>query len=556
MLATRVESQATTDWLASMAHTELLRFTTAGSVDDGKSTLIGRLLYDSKGVYEDQLASVRKATRNLTTDGLDLSLLTDGLRAEREQGITIDVAYRYFATPKRKFIIADTPGHEQYTRNMATGASTANLAIILIDARYGVLPQSRRHAFIASLLGIPHLVVAVNKMDLMDYREDVFTGIRSEFAAFAEQLKARDVQFIPISALKGDNVVRPGGRTPWYTGPSLLEFLETVPIASDFNLRDMRFPVQYVIRPDLDFRGFAGQVASGVIRRGDAVTVLPSGRNSRVKSIVTWDGDLEEAFAPMSVTVCLEDEVDISRGDMLAHPENLPHSGRRFAATVVWMNEKPMEPHRPYLLKHSTQMVQARVRELRHRVDINTLGHQRASELRLNEIGVVSVEAQRPIFFDAYRKNRATGSFILIDPLTNETLGAGMITGPDLYHHSGPVTPAERLARIGHRPYVIRLQNADAETARLVERHLFDQGYLVHVVEGADVHAVAASFQVGLVSIIYGAAWEPPAVIPADQVITIDRTRFEDEAEMLQALVAMLAGGPAGNVPLTDGAGI
>jgi sulfate adenylyltransferase large subunit len=555
--ATDAEKQATAEWLASTAKTELLRFTTAGSVDDGKSTLIGRLLYDSKGVYEDQLASVRKATRNLTTDGLDLSLLTDGLRAEREQGITIDVAYRYFATAKRKFIIADTPGHEQYTRNMATGASTANLAIILIDARYGVLPQSRRHAFIASLLGIPHLVVAVNKMDLMDYREDVFNGIRSEFAAFADQLKARDVQFIPISALKGDNVVSPGGRTPWYTGPSLLEFLETVPIGSDFNLTDMRFPVQVVIRPDLDFRGFAGQVASGVIRRGDAVTVLPSGRTSRVKSIVTYDGDLEEAFAPMSVTVCLEDEVDISRGDMLAHPDNTPHSGRRFAATVVWMNEKPMQPHRPYLLKHSTQMVQARVRELRHRVDINTLGHQRASELRLNEIGVVSVEAQRPIFFDAYNKNRATGSFILIDPLTNETLGAGMISGPDLYHHTGPVTPAERLARIGHRPYVIRLENGNAETARLVERHLFDQGYLVHVVEGADDPgpAVKTSFQMGLISIVSGPLWQPPASIPADQLITIDRGQFQDEAALLQALVSMLASG-SGNVPLTDGAGI
>jgi len=526
-------------------------------VDDGKSTLIGRLLYDSKGVYEDQLASVRKATRNLTTDGLDLSLLTDGLRAEREQGITIDVAYRYFATAKRKFIIADTPGHEQYTRNMATGASTANLAIILIDARYGVLPQSRRHAFIASLLGIPHLVVAVNKMDLMDYREDVFNGIRSEFAAFADQLKVRDVQFIPISALKGDNVVQAGGRTPWYNGPSLLEFLETVPIASDWNLTDMRFPVQYVIRPDLDFRGFAGQVASGVIRRGDAVTVLPSGRTSRVKSIVTWDGDLQEAFAPMSVTVCLEDEVDISRGDMLVHADNTPHAGRRFVATVVWMNETPMQPHRPYLLKHSTQMVQARIRELRHRVDINTLGHQRASELGLNEIGVVSVEAQRPIFFDAYRKNRATGSFILIDALTNETLGAGMISGPDLYSHSGPVTPAERLARIGHRPYVIRLQNGDAEFARSVERHLFDQGYLVHVVEEADPGpAVRAGFQMGLVSIVPGGAWQPPAGIPADQVLTIDRAKFEDEAAVFRALIAMLASGTTGSVRLTDGAGI
>src|SRR5579871_2276535 len=318
---TRVEVEAA-DWLAQTAQTELLRFTTAGSVDDGKSTLIGRLLYDSKGVYEDQLASVRKATRNLTTNGLDLSLLTDGLRAEREQGITIDVAYRYFATPKRKFIIADTPGHEQYTRNMATGASTANLAVILIDARYGVLPQSRRHAFIATLLGIPHLLVAVNKMDLVDFREDVFTQIRDDFAAFARQLKADDVRYVPISALLGDNVVQHSARMPWYSGPSLLEHLETVPIDRDFNLAEMRFPVQTVIRPNLDFRGFAGQIPSGVIRRGDGITVLPSGRTSRVKSIVTWDGELEEAFAPMSVTVCLEDEIDISRGDMLVHTED------------------------------------------------------------------------------------------------------------------------------------------------------------------------------------------------------------------------------------------
>jgi len=561
MAAASLEVQ-TADWLLSTAKTELLRFTTAGSVDDGKSTLIGRLLYDSKGVYEDQLASVRKATRNLTTDGLDLSLLTDGLRAEREQGITIDVAYRYFATPKRKFIIADTPGHEQYTRNMATGASTANLAIILIDARYGVLPQSRRHAFIATLLGIPHLAVAVNKMDLVDYREDVFMAIREDFTAFAEQLKVRDAQFIPISALKGDNVVRAGGRTPWYTGPSLLEYLETVPIAQDRNLTDMRFPVQYVVRPNLDFRGFAGQVASGVIRRGDSITVLPSGRTSRVKSIVTWDGELEEAFALMSVTVCLEDEIDISRGDMLVHSDDVPHSGRRFEATVVWMNEKAMEPHRPYLLKHTTQMVQAKVRDIRHRVDINTLGHQRASQLQLNEIGVVSVETQRPVFFDAYRKNRMTGGFILIDPITNDTLAAGMIIGPDVHHHSGAVTSAERLARIGHRPYVIRLGNGEVETARLIERHLFDLGYLVHVVEEVDhlAQAVRTGFQAGLVSILFGPAAEDASAlaagIPADQVVTLDAAQFEDEAALLQAIVSTPASGSPGNARLTDGAGI
>ncbi|MBV9507545.1 MAG: sulfate adenylyltransferase subunit CysN [Acidobacteriia bacterium] len=561
-MATAELSVQAADWLRSTAHTELLRFTTAGSVDDGKSTLIGRLLYDSKGVYEDQLASVRKATRNQSTNGLDLSLLTDGLRAEREQGITIDVAYRYFATPRRKFIIADTPGHEQYTRNMATGASTANLAIILIDARYGVLPQSRRHAYIATLLGIPHLVVAVNKMDLVDYSEPVFHAIREEFTAFAHQLKARDVLFLPISALKGDNVVEPSSRTPWYSGPPLLEHLETVPIAQDHNLTDLRFPVQYVIRPDLDFRGFAGQVASGVIHRGDTVTVLPSGRTSRVKSIVTWDGELEEAFAPMSVTVCLEDEIDISRGDMIVRAGNLPHSGRRLEATVVWMSEKPLEPHRPYLLKQTTQAVHARVRDIRHRVDINTLGHQRASQLQLNEIGVVSLEAQRPLFFDAYQKNRATGSLILIDPITNETLGAGMIIGLDTYHHAGPVTPAERLARIGHRPYVLRLVNADLETAQTIERHLFDQGYLVHVIQEAEnlAQSVQTVFAAGLVSLLFGASAEEAGVLkaglPADQIVTLDRSEFEDDPALLQAIVSTLASGNAGNVKLTDGAGI
>jgi len=561
MAATGLDIEAQ-EWLATTAQTELLRFTTAGSVDDGKSTLIGRLLYDSKGVYEDQLASVRKATKNLTTNGLDLSLLTDGLRAEREQGITIDVAYRYFATPRRKFIIADTPGHEQYTRNMATGASTANLAVILIDARYGVLPQSRRHAFIATLLGIPHLVVAINKMDLMEYREEVFNAIRADFESFAEQLRARDVRFIPISALKGDNVVGPSAQTPWYSGPSLLEHLETVPIDNDLNLADLRFPVQYVIRPDLDFRGFAGQIASGVMRKGDDITVLPSGRTSRIQSIVTWDGELEEAFAPMSVTVCLEDEIDISRGDMLVHTQAAPHSGRRFEATVVWMNEKPLEPHRAYLLKHSTQIVQARVREIRHRVDINTLGHQRASQLQLNEIGVVAIEAQRPIFFDAYRKNRATGSLILIDPITNETLGAGMISRPDTYHHSGPVTGAERLARIGHRPFIVRLVNGTRETATLVERHLFDLGYLVYVPGGAEhlPAAVEAAFQAGLVTIVFGPAAGDPAVpgdrIPPDQVVTFDQAQFEEDADLLDAVVRSLASGDPGNVRLTDGAGI
>ena len=552
-------SHDATEWLAATAQTELLRFTTAGSVDDGKSTLIGRLLYDSKGVYEDQLASVRKATRNLSTNGLDLSLLTDGLRAEREQGITIDVAYRYFSTPRRKFIIADTPGHEQYTRNMATGASTANLAIILIDARYGVLPQSRRHAFLAALLGIPHLVVAVNKMDLMEFREDVFNAIRDEFRAFAAQLQvgtpdAADIVYIPISALDGDNVVNRSNRTPWYDGPALLEHLETVPIARDINLTDLRFPVQYVIRPNLDFRGFAGTLASGVVRRGDDITVLPSGRTSRVKSIVTWEGDLEEAFAPMSVTVCLEDEIDISRGDMLALPGNLPHSARRFDATVVWMNQKPLEPNRSYLIKHTTQSTQARVREIRYRIDVNTLEHQSARTLELNAIGVVSVEAQRPLLFDPYRKNRFTGSFILIDPITNETMGAGMILQAEAdLGPTGRVTDAERRAMRGHGPLAICLPPGRTDLAWLLERRLFDHGYTVHVIhEPEDLRqAVRTALAAGLVAVVSPAApsdWDTLLkAVPADQLI-----RAEDVHQGMEAAARL--GRSEG--PLTGGDGI
>jgi sulfate adenylyltransferase large subunit len=547
-------SPEATEWLESTAQTELLRFTTAGSVDDGKSTLIGRLLYDSKGVYEDQLASVRKATRNLSTNGLDLSLLTDGLRAEREQGITIDVAYRYFSTPRRKFIIADTPGHEQYTRNMATGASTANLAIILIDARYGVLQQSRRHAFLAALLGIPHLVVAVNKMDLMEFREDVFNKIRDEFRAFAAQIGAGDTVYIPISALDGDNVVNRSERTPWYDGPALLEHLETVPIARDINLTDLRFPVQYVIRPNLDFRGFAGTLASGVVRRGDDITVLPSGRTSKVKSIVTWEGDVEEAFAPMSVTVCLEDEIDVSRGDMLALPGNLPHAARRFDATVVWMNQKPLEPNRSYLIKQTTQVTQARVREIRYRIDVNTLEHQPARMLELNGIGVVSVEAQRPLLFDPYRKNRFTGSFILIDPITNETMGAGMILQAETPESSaGRVTDIERRAMRGHGPLVICLPPDRMELAWLLERRLFDHGYIVHVIQEPENlrQAVRTSLAAGLIAIIVPSGppdWELlRQAVPAEQLV---------RAESVQQAMDAVARLGRSEGPLTGGDGI
>ena len=407
---------------------DLLRFSTAGSVDDGKSTLIGRLLYDSKGVFEDQLDAVRRATRNRTGGGeIDLSLLTDGLRAEREQGITIDVAYRYFATPKRKFIIADTPGHEQYTRNMATGSSTANLSIVLIDARNGVLVQSRRHTFIASLLGIPHLVVAVNKMDLVGWSEQAYDAIRAEFAEFVKPLGFREITYIPLSALKGDNVVHRSGVMPWYEGPSLLEHLESVDVSADENLTDQRFPVQLVLRPHHAFRGFAGQVASGVFRKGDEVLALPAGRTSRIKRIHTHDGDLDEAVPPQSVSILLEDEIDISRGDMLVRPDQRPFIGRDLTARVVWMSEAPLDPSRPYLIKHTARTVRARFVAIEHRIDVNTLARQPAGTLGLNEIGLVRISAAQPLFFDPYTQNRRTGSFVIIDVTTNATVGAGMI---------------------------------------------------------------------------------------------------------------------------------
>src|SRR4051812_30820825 len=369
------------EFLEQEQHKELLRFTTAGSVDDGKSTLIGRLLYDSKGVYEDQLASVKKASVNRSAGAIDFSLLTDGLKAEREQGITIDVAYRYFATPKRKFIIADTPGHEQYTRNMATGASTPHLAIVLVDARKGVLPQSRRHAFIASLLNIPNVVVAINKMDLVDFSQEVFDRICEEFNTFASDLQLGKLYFIPISALDGDNVVTRSARTPWYQGTSLLDYLETIPIEDEKVAPEMRFPVQYVVRPTLDFRGYAGQVASGSIERGQPVMVLPSGRTSRVREIVTFDGNLDRAQKGQSVTVTLENEIDISRGDMLVHPSHMPHVSRRFEAQVVWMHTEPLSVEKPYLIKHTTQQIPANISEILHKIDIQNLARIPADRL-------------------------------------------------------------------------------------------------------------------------------------------------------------------------------
>ena len=410
----------------------LLRFITCGSVDDGKSTLIGRLLYDSKLIYEDQLSSLQEASAKNGTTGageIDYALLLDGLKAEREQGITIDVAYRYFSTPQRKFIIADTPGHEQYTRNMATGASTANLAVILIDARYGVVTQTRRHAFIASLLGIKHLLVAVNKMDIGGYQQETFLSIRQAFSDFAQRLDIPDIRFVPISALKGTNVVAPSpGLTPWYTGPSLLEMLETVDISQDLNRRDLRFPVQVVIRPHLNFRGFAGTVVSGAVKPGDKVRVLPSNKTSTVARIVTQDGDLSEAFAPQAVTLELADEVDISNGDMIVHDNNLPHVKDRFEAVVIWMSETPLRAGSHYLVRHAGRFVKARVEALLYAVDVNTMEQKAVEQLPLNGIGRVVLETTQPLYVDAYTENHATGSLVFVDPLSNITAGAALIT--------------------------------------------------------------------------------------------------------------------------------
>ena len=485
----------------------LLRFSTAGSVDDGKSTLIGRLLYDSKGVYEDQIASVRKASANSNGGGggrIDLALLTDGLRAEREQGITIDVAYRYFSTPKRKFIIADTPGHEQYTRNMATGASTSELAIILIDARNGVLQQSRRHAFIANLLGIEHFVVAINKMDLVGFDQNVYNAIRDEFTSFLRRIDAPDALFIPISARDGDNVVTKSCNTPWYDGPALLEHLEDVPVDSGREGLPARFPVQYVLRPNLDFRGYAGQIASGVFRQGDMVLALPARRYTRIERIVTFDGDLKTAEAPQSVTLCLADEIDISRGDMIVPAIDSPHVARRFKAMAVWMNAKALEPGRSYFIKHTSHQVRGIVRSVNYRLDVNTLEHVKASKLELNEIGEISIETHRPLFFDPYGTNRITGAFIVIDPLSNETLGAGMITEIEGKEETrGQVTAAERAARAGHKAALVVAD--DAESALLIERELFDRGVLVAVLPSPAQAALDLAKAAGMILIITGA---------------------------------------------------
>jgi sulfate adenylyltransferase large subunit len=491
-------------FLEQLQSTELLRFTTAGSVDDGKSTLIGRLLHDSKAVYEDQLAAVKKSRINRSSGPVDFSLITDGLRAEREQGITIDVAYRYFATPRRKFIIADTPGHEQYTRNMATGASTADLAVILVDATKGLLPQTRRHAFLSSLLGITKVIAAVNKMDLAAYREDVFLRLQDDFLALAEHLGFANVQCVPVSGLEGDNVVDRSSRMPWYHGPTLLEHLETVPLPERDLPEAFRLPVQMVIRPDAGFRGFAGRIAGGVVRPGDTVVALPSGQKSRVRAIVSYDGELPAASSPMSVTLQLEDEIDLSRGDMLVSAGELPAVSRRFCASVVWLHSAPLEIGRTYIVKHTVRQTKARAIRIRHRININTLQQEPAERLQMNEIGAVEFESHLPLFFDPYSINRATGSFILIDPVTNATVGAGMIPADvsaaqaaqdspegqtqlgSLDRGQSRVPNSERHARHGHLPGLF-LFEAQSSLAARVERLLFDAGYEVLHLSGPDL---------------------------------------------------------------------
>jgi sulfate adenylyltransferase large subunit len=472
---------------------DLLRFTTAGSVDDGKSTLIGRLLYDTKEIYEDQLLSIQKSGINRSDGPIDLSLVTDGLRAEREQGITIDVAYRYFSTPRRKFIIADTPGHEQYTRNMATGASNADAAVILIDAERGLLTQSRRHTCIAALLGIQHVIAAVNKMDLVEHREEVFAAIANEFTALAGRLGIGNVHAIPVSALRGDNIVASGPRMPWFNGPTLLEVLENIPLAKDDQRRPLRFPVQHVIRPDGRFRGFAGRVASGVLHRGEAVIALPSGARSRVKSIVTFDGELERATAGRSVTVTLEDEIDLGRGDLLTHETSLPVSSTRFSARLVWLHADPCRQEKFYWLKHGTRTVRARVARILHRLDVNTLHESSPVLPQMNDIVTAHIESTQPLFFDPYSQNRITGSFILIDSMSNATVAAGMIEGkveaaqvPGAAGAASRRNPLEeRMRRNGHPPAAVWIVGRPA-LADQVEAAVVDQGWKAQIVSPAD----------------------------------------------------------------------
>ncbi|MGH8548619.1 MAG: sulfate adenylyltransferase subunit CysN, partial [Methylococcales bacterium] len=521
---------------------ELLRLLPCGSVDDGKSTLIGRLLHDSKLIYEDQLAAVRAdSVKSGTTGGdIDLALLVDGLQAEREQGITIDVAYRYFSTANRKFIIADTPGHEQYTRNMATGASTCDLAIILIDARNGVMTQTKRHSFIASLLGIQHLIVAINKMDLVDFRESVYSEIQKNYTEFSRKLDVKDIRFIPISALKGDNVVSRSASMPWYSDQPLMEILETIEIASDHNFENMRLPVQYVNRPHLNFRGYCGTMASGIIKKGDRITVLPSGLKSRIKSIVTFDGELEEAFPPMAITATLEDEIDVSRGDMICRSDDSPIVSNHFAATLIWMTDAPMNPGKEYYIKHGTRMVTGSVSRIHHRTDVNTLEDYSAGCLKLNEIGLCEFSLNSPISFDPYRKSIGTGAFIVIDRLTNVTVGAGMIQGSATKQDElRPVSVAERAARFGQHPATLWLLGKNnQELALHVERKLFDSGHLSAVLSNLLDHAdyrnsAAILTRAGLIALCVSDQ-KPALIADNDWILNVDELGADDILKLLK----------------------
>lgn len=485
-MSTQVTPENIHAYLKQHQEKELCRFVTVGSVDDGKSTLIGRLLHDTHGIYEDQLDAVKKATKQEGTE-IDFSLFTDGLKAEREQGITIDVAYRYFSTENRKFIIADTPGHVQYTRNMATGASTATVAIILIDARHGVLQQSRRHAYIASLLGIPHLAVCVNKMDLRDFDQKVFQEIEAEFTAFCKQLRFREVKFIPISAMHGDNVVHASTKMPWFSGGTILEYLETVPVQAAINKEDFRFPVQYVLRPNLNYRGFSGTIASGSVKKGDTLMTLPSRKKSRVLSIDTYDGELDEARAPMAVTIRLEDEIDSSRGDMLVKEDNLPLELQRFSAKVVWLNEQALDRGRSYLIKHTTQLARIDVEDVEFLVDLETLEEKPANRIEMNDIGQITIQAHNKMFLDPYQKNIATGAFIIIDPISNNTVAAGMVVGSASEQSRGlkagaklptsQITSAQRTQALGQKGSTVLITGLPAagksEIAYELEKQLF-----------------------------------------------------------------------------------
>jgi bifunctional enzyme CysN/CysC len=503
------ETNDIVEFLAQDEKKDLLRLLTAGSVDDGKSTLIGRLLYDSKRLYDDQLDALERDSKRVGNAGeeIDYALLMDGLKAEREQGITIDVAYRYFSTSKRKFIIADTPGHEQYTRNMVTGASTAHLAIVLIDARKGVITQTKRHSFLISLLGIKHVIVAVNKMDLKDYSETVFNSIRDDYLDFTTRLNIPDFQFVPLSALKGDNIVDRGSNMDWYTGPSIMTLLETIPVTADRNFVDFRFPVQSVSRPNLDFRGFTGRVASGIIRVGEEIVALPSGKTSRVKSIESMGKVVDYAFPPQSIMLTLEDEIDVSRGDMLVRKNNQPHVERHFEAMLVWMDENSLDINQNFIIKHTTQKVKARIDKIRYAIDVNTMQRGEADTFQLNQIGRVVLTSSRPLLFDSYRKNRQSGSFILIDPITHNTCAVGMIidrVSPEQLPTKitskasaeidrSLISQSDRKEQLGQKPMTYWITGLHAsgknELAYQLEQNLFEQGKTVVVLDGNTIRS-------------------------------------------------------------------